>query len=393
MFKKYRRRLAALMAAALSLCGASFPVMAEDGVASIHLGTFVSEYAPGADGGSFVVSGISVELSGKALSAGEIGFSVSEKTDGTFTAGRPEGYQDSVYNSGDGSVSFAVGPFEEPGRHYYAIKQETEKTQGGKYIGDGHEAHATVTVSEDGGRLKVSSDVSGGLFRIEWRPDTENPDNPENGNEDGNGQDEGNGAGGSEPGSGNEAGPGKGSQSENNASGSSSITSTSENGVSQPRYDTGIITVSETVVPASTKWKIVPTFAATGVSSSDKRIAKATLKKKKGYVLLRARKAGAATVTVEGPGGRKQEYRIYVEKPKMNKSALKVSTPSTLDVTGYISGLIYLRPEQVTSKDTSVATVSANGALRVMKSGKSRITARFGKKKLTGTVKAKIAGT
>ncbi len=56
----------------------------------------------------------------------------------------------------------------------------------------------------------------------------------------------------------------------------------------------------------------------------------------------------------------------------------------------YISGIKYLKPTSVQLKKPEIATVSEDGSIKVLSSGKTKITLFFGNRKVKGTVKAKL---
>ena len=156
-------------------------------------------------------------------------------------------------------------------------------------------------------------------------------------------------------------------------------------GVDQPTG--GKITAAKSVVPFKTKWTISPEFTISDVTTSDKKVAK--VKKKGNTVNVQAKKAGEADITVTGAGGESQVYKLYVEKPKINKSALKSASTSSpsMNLIDYVNGVTYLKPTKVSSSSSSVASLSENGLMNIVGAGKSKITLFFGKKKVKGTVK------
>lgn len=169
--------------------------------------------------------------------------------------------------------------------------------------------------------------------------------------------------------------------------------------IAQAPEGSDVITESKTVVPTKTKWRITPSFNVARISSSDKRAIKASKKKDKARSskgnkwycgFIKVKKPGAVTITLEGVAGEKEEYLIYAEDPKIKKNALVVNDVNTISMDTYLSGVKYLKPASVESKNKSVATVSADGSITVKADGKSKITLSFGKRKVKGNVKAKL---
>ncbi len=173
----------------------------------------------------------------------------------------------------------------------------------------------------------------------------------------------------------------------------------SGNGICQAPSTGDLITESRTVVATKTKWRISPSFNVVGISSSDKRAIKAKRKKDKtrsskgnkwycGY--LRVKKPGNVKITLEGSAGEREEYQIYAEDPKIRKDALTVNDVKTVSLNQYMSGITYLKPTAVSSKNGNVVSISSNGDISVRENGRSVITLNFGKRKVKGTVKAKL---
>ena len=160
-----------------------------------------------------------------------------------------------------------------------------------------------------------------------------------------------------------------------------------------------VITDPKTVVPTKTKWRITPSFNVIRITSSDKRAIKASKKKdrsrsskgNKWYCgFIRIKKPGTVTITLEGNKGEKEEYLIYAEDPKVKKDALVVNDVKTISINKYLSGIRYLKPTSAESKKPDIASVSSNGAISVKADGRSKITISFGKRKIKGSVKAKL---
>ena len=175
--------------------------------------------------------------------------------------------------------------------------------------------------------------------------------------------------------------------------------STSDNGIAQASEDSDIITEPKTVVATKTKWRITPSFNVVRVASSDTKAIKVSKKKDKsrssGVVkwycgFLRVKNPGVVTITVEGANGEKAEYLIYAENPVIKKNALVVNDMKTVSMDTYLSGVTYLKPTSVESKKPEVATVSADGSINVLANGKSRLTLKFGKRKVKGNIKAML---
>ena len=162
----------------------------------------------------------------------------------------------------------------------------------------------------------------------------------------------------------------------------------SKNDIDQPKD--GIIREAESALPGKAGYTIYPSFNAVNVSTSDKKVAKAKINRKAGNVTVKTKKAGTAEIIVTGSGGESQTYRVYVEMPKVNKNALKVSMATvSMNLTDYVTGVKLLSPTQTSSSDTSVATASGNGTLTITGPGKTKISLYFGKKKYKGTLKVK----
>ncbi len=162
----------------------------------------------------------------------------------------------------------------------------------------------------------------------------------------------------------------------------------SKNDIDQPKD--GIIREAESALPGKAGYTIYPSFNVVNVSTSDKKVAKAKINRKTGDVTVKTKKAGTAKIIVSGSGGESQTYRVYVETPKVNKNALKVSMATvSMNLTDYVTGVKLLSPTQTSSSDTSVATASGNGTLTITGPGKTKISLYFGKKKYKGTLKVK----
>ena len=174
-------------------------------------------------------------------------------------------------------------------------------------------------------------------------------------------------------------------------------TAASGNVITQAPADGDVIGEGKTVLPTKTKWSLSPSFNAVKATSSDTRAVKASLKKDKAkstkgtkwnYGLIRVKKPGTVTITLEGAEGQKAVYTIYSEDPKMNRAALKTSGYAAISMNSYITGTAYLKPVSVESKRTDVATVSADYSIVVSGNGTSRITVQYPKRKIKGSVKS-----
>ena len=193
--------------------------------------------------------------------------------------------------------------------------------------------------------------------------------------------------------------PGKESSSENKPEPGDTERIISGDGIAQAPATGDVITEKRTVVATKTKWRITPSFNVVRVSSSDKKAVKASKKKDKtrsskgnkwycGYITVK--KAGTVTITLEGSAGEKAEYLIYAEDPKIKKNALVVNDVKTISMDTYLSGITYLKPTSVESKKPDIAIASENGSISVKANGKSKITLSFGKRKIMGSVNAKL---
>ncbi len=88
--------------------------------------------------------------------------------------------------------------------------------------------------------------------------------------------------------------------------------------------------------------------------------------------------------------GERKTYLIYAENPKIIKNSLKFNDVKTISMNDYITGVTYLLPTDVTSKNTKVATVSGDYSISVSANGSSRITLVYGKRKINTTLTAKL---
>ena len=132
---------------ASSLC---FPIYAAETGPVIDFGTFYNTYTSDATQEDFTVSGLKVELDGKAMEAGEFSFLVTEQADGSFSGKKDGGFSATVKNAADGSIAFSAITYDAAGEYNYTIVEviPTEKEEGMTY--DTHRYGVTVTVTDDG---------------------------------------------------------------------------------------------------------------------------------------------------------------------------------------------------------------------------------------------------
>ena len=93
---------------------------------------------------------------------------------------------------------------------------------------------------------------------------------------------------------------------------------------------------------------------------------------------------------LDGINGERSYYLIYAENPKIIKNSLKFNDVRSVSLNDYITGVNYLLPTTVTSKNTRVATVSGDHAIQVIANGSSKITLNYGKRKINTTLTAKL---
>ena len=165
-----------------------------------------------------------------------------------------------------------------------------------------------------------------------------------------------------------------------------------------PSYN-DIISEKRTVVANGTTWRIIPSFNVSRVRTTDSRYVGVSRKKDKDrstkqspwyYAQISARKAGIERIILDGTNGERASYIIYVETPKFIKNSLKFNDITTVSMADYITGVTYLRPHEVTSSKIAVATVSGDFSINVLSNGSSKITLRYGKKKISNTLTAKL---
>ena len=169
--------------------------------------------------------------------------------------------------------------------------------------------------------------------------------------------------------------------------------------ISQPPLAGDVIGEGRTALATKTKWTLTPSFNVAQATSTDPKIVKVSKKKdaarstrwNKWYsAKIRVKKAGRATVTLEGNNGEKAVYEIYAEAPKIVKEALKVTDRSSVSMSSYLSGLTYLRPVSVTARNTQIVSVSGDYTLNISGNGTTRIVVQCGRRKVMGTVRAKL---
>ena len=169
--------------------------------------------------------------------------------------------------------------------------------------------------------------------------------------------------------------------------------------VAQAPADSDILTEYRTVVATGTKWRITPSFNIVRVRSTDGKIigvsrkadkSKSSGKNKWYYAYIQAKKPGLERVILDGVNGERASYLIYAENPKIIKNSLKFNDVKTVSMNEYITGVTYLLPFSVTSKNTKVATVSGDNSISVSANGSSRITLVYGKRKINTTLTAKL---
>ena len=169
--------------------------------------------------------------------------------------------------------------------------------------------------------------------------------------------------------------------------------------VAQSPKENDILTEYRTVVATGTKWKLTPSFNVARVRSTDTKIigvsrkvdkSKSSAKNKWYYAYVQAKKSGIERIILDGVNGERKTYLIYAENPKIIKNSLKFNDVKTVSMSDYITGVTYLLPTDVTSKNTKVATVSGDYSISVSANGSSRITLVYGKRKINTTLTAKL---
>ncbi len=169
--------------------------------------------------------------------------------------------------------------------------------------------------------------------------------------------------------------------------------------VAQAPKDDDLLTEYRTVVATGTKWRISPSFNVARVRTTDGSIigvsrkvdkTRSSGKNKWYYAYIQAKKPGIERIILDGVNGERKTYIIYAENPKIIKNSLKFNDVKTVSMADYITGVTYLIPTSVTSKNTKVATVSEDFSISVSANGSSRITLAYGKRKINTTLTAKL---
>ena len=164
----------------------------------------------------------------------------------------------------------------------------------------------------------------------------------------------------------------------------------SDDGVAQQPETGDVITTHRTVVILGSKWKLKPGFQLKSVASTDSKTV--SVAKKKWRAVIKAKKAGTATITLTSVDGETKTYEIIVEDPQVKN--LKIVDFVRLEESEYITGVKYLKPTSVGSNKRKIAQIyrSATGEniINVFGSGKTRITVRYGDYKRKGTIKARL---
>ena len=164
----------------------------------------------------------------------------------------------------------------------------------------------------------------------------------------------------------------------------------SDDGVAQQPETGDVITTHRTVVILGSKWKLKPGFQLKSVASTDSKTV--SVAKKKWRAVIKAKKAGTATITLTSVDGETKTYEIIVEDPQVKN--LKIVDFVRLEESEYITGVKYLKPTSVGSNKRKIAQIyrSATGEniINVFGTGKARITVRYGDYKRKGTIKARL---
>ena len=169
--------------------------------------------------------------------------------------------------------------------------------------------------------------------------------------------------------------------------------------MAQASKDSDILTEYRTVVATGTNWRITPSFNVVRVRSTDTKIvgvsrkvdkSKSSGKNKWYYAYIQAKKPGIERIILDGANGERTSYLVYVENPKIIKNSLKFNDVKTVSMDDYITGVTYLLPSSVTSKNTEVATISGDNSISVNANGSSKITLTYGKRKINTTLTAKL---
>lgn len=139
-------------------------------------------------------------------------------------------------------------------------------------------------------------------------------------------------------------------------------------------------------VKQTTKAVVIKSSAIKGdkiksAKSSNKKVA--TVKVKKGKLLITGKRKGTATITVTSAQGATAKLRVNVQKKKVVTKSLKMSKKSLILKKGKKAKLQVVRKPitaveklKFTSSNKKVATVSAKGVVTAKKKGKATITVR-----------------
>ena len=164
----------------------------------------------------------------------------------------------------------------------------------------------------------------------------------------------------------------------------------SGNEVAQQPETGDVITTKRTVVILGSKWKLKPGFQLKSASSTDSKTVGVT--KKKWKAVIKAKKAGTATITLTSVDGETKDYEVIVEDPQVK--SLKVVDFVRLQESEYITGVKYLKPTSVGSNKRKIAQVYKSSVgeniINVFGSGRTKITVRYGEYKRTGRIRAKL---
>ena len=112
-------------------------------------------------------------------------------------------------------------------------------------------------------------------------------------------------------------------------------------------------------------------------TSSNKKVATVTSKG-----VIKAKKAGTATIKVKGADGKTYSCKVTVENPKINKKklSLEVGKSYTLKISNTKQKVQWM------TSDSNIATVTSKGKVKAVGAGKVKITAEVSGKKFTCTV-------
>ena len=114
--------------------------------------------------------------------------------------------------------------------------------------------------------------------------------------------------------------------------------------------------------------------------------------KKKWKAVIKAKKAGTATITLTSVDGETKTCEIIVENPQVK--SLKIVDFVRLEESEHITGVKYLKPTSVGSNKRKIAQIYRSAAdeniINVFGTGKTRITVRYGDYKRKGTIKARL---